>query len=184
MIKLKVMKALSEIDGTFTRQQIQMRIWIAQGKKSEDFVNRQGYYSDAIQEWTKQGLIQRQLRKGIYCITDDGRLYACNKKEWLRRRRIERAEKRELMEREIQISNGLRNELAHDFQHLIGKTIENVRYLDAKECGDLGWNKAPIVIELSDQTALTPQSDDEGNEGGALMIYDYHKQETDVIGTI
>lgn len=176
MIKLKVMKGLSKIDGTFTRQQIQKQIWIAQGKKSKDFVNRQGYYADAIQEWTKQGLIQRQLRKGIYCITDDGRLYACNKKEWLRRRRQERRAK--------QVMVDLAHGFAKHYHYLIGKTIENVRYLDAKECGDLGWNKAPIVIELSDQTALIPQSDDEGNEGGALMIYDYYKQETDVIGTI
>ena len=74
MIKLKVMKGLSKIDGTFTRQQIQKQIWIAQGRKSKDFVNRQGYYADAIQEWTRQGLIKRQLHKGIYCITSDGRL--------------------------------------------------------------------------------------------------------------
>ena len=174
MIKLKVMKGLSKIDGTFTRQQIQKQIWIAQGRKSKDFVNRQGYYADAIQEWTRQGLIKRQLHKGIYCITSDGRLYACNKKEWLRRRR----EERERIERATQILNGLKDSIANEFEHLIGKTIENVRYLDAKECGDLGWKKAPIVIELSDQTALIPQNDDEGNEGGELMIYDFYKQKT------
>ena len=32
------------------------------------------------------------------------------------------------------------------------------------------WYSAPIVIELSDGSALIPQSDDEGNDGGALWI--------------
>ena len=33
-----------------------------------------------------------------------------------------------------------------------------------------GWYSSPIVIELSDGSALIPQSDDEGNDGGALWI--------------
>ena len=59
MIKTNVIKALSKLDGTFTRQDIQKQIWIAQGNKLETYVVRQGYYADALQEWVKQNLIQK-----------------------------------------------------------------------------------------------------------------------------
>ena len=32
------------------------------------------------------------------------------------------------------------------------------------------WYSSPIIIELNDGTALIPQQDDEGNDGGALWI--------------
>lgn len=34
----------------------------------------------------------------------------------------------------------------------------------------VGWVRAPVVIELDDGTLLIPQSDDEGNDAGALGI--------------
>ena len=56
------------------------------------------------------------------------------------------------------------------FKNLIGKRIVGVRYLTKEETDESGWYSAPIVIELEDGSALIPQSDDEGNDGGALWI--------------
>ena len=85
MIKTKVIKALTKVDGTFTRQDIQKQIWVAQGNKLETYVLRQGYYADALQEWVAQNLIQRE-DKGLYSMTNEGRLFATNRKEWLKKR--------------------------------------------------------------------------------------------------
>lgn len=86
MIKTKVIKALSKVEGTFTRQDIQKQIWIAQGNKVETYVLRQGYYADALQQWVNQNLIQRE-DKGLYSMTSEGRLFSSNRKEWLNKRR-------------------------------------------------------------------------------------------------
>ena len=60
-----------------------------------------------------------------------------------------------------------------NFAHnkLISKTIIRVRYMDNEEMELMGWYKRPIVIELSDNSLLIPQMDDEGNDGGAMMHY-------------
>ena len=54
---------------------------------------------------------------------------------------------------------------------LIGKKINNVRYLTSEEMidcfGDDGY-KVPLVIEFTDGSWIFPMSDDEGNDGGAL----------------
>ena len=59
---------------------------------------------------------------------------------------------------------------AQRFKNLIGKRIVGVRYLTKEETEANGWYSSPIVIALSDRSALIPQSDDEGNDGGALWI--------------
>ena len=59
---------------------------------------------------------------------------------------------------------------AKKFNHLVGLRIMGVRYLTQEETEASGWYSSPIVIELSDGSALIPQSDDEGNDGGALWI--------------
>jgi len=56
------------------------------------------------------------------------------------------------------------------FKNLLGKRIVGVRYLTKEETDASGWYSSPIVIELNDGSALIPQSDDEGNDGGALWI--------------
>lgn len=55
---------------------------------------------------------------------------------------------------------------------LIGRKITNVRYMTSAEAEDMGWYSRPVVIELDDGMALVPQSDDEGNDGGALWVAD------------
>ena len=59
---------------------------------------------------------------------------------------------------------------AKQFNHLVGLKIVGVRYLTKEETDANYWYSSPIVIELSDGSALIPQSDDEGNDGGALWI--------------
>ena len=59
---------------------------------------------------------------------------------------------------------------AQRFKNLIGKRIVGVRYLTKEETEANYWYSSPIVIELSGGMALIPQSDDEGNDGGALWI--------------
>lgn len=53
-------------------------------------------------------------------------------------------------------------------KHLLGKTVEAVRYLTQEELGAFGWYKNPLVIIFTDGTIIFPASDDEGNDGGSL----------------
>ena len=63
-----------------------------------------------------------------------------------------------------------KKEWAKKFNPLVGLRIVGVRYLTQEETEASGWYSSPIVIELSDGSALIPQQDDEGNDGGALWI--------------
>jgi hypothetical protein len=54
-------------------------------------------------------------------------------------------------------------------KHLVGKKITKVEYLPKEYMEDFMWYKRPITIHLDDGTILTPQSDDEGNDGGAML---------------
>ena len=59
---------------------------------------------------------------------------------------------------------------AKQFNHLVGLKIVGVRYLTKEETEASAWYSSPIAIELSDGSALIPQQDDEGNDGGAIWI--------------
>ena len=63
-----------------------------------------------------------------------------------------------------------KKEWSNRFRNLLGKRIVGVRYLTKEETDANYWYSSPIVIELDDGSALIPQSDDEGNDGGALWI--------------
>ena len=52
---------------------------------------------------------------------------------------------------------------------LKGKTIKKVAPLSPVTADLMGWYKIPWVIEFTDGTVLIPQSDDEGNDGGAML---------------
>lgn len=54
---------------------------------------------------------------------------------------------------------------------LKGRTITKVEYLTNEECkDDFGWYKRPITFTLSGGTRIIAQMDDEGNDGGVLLI--------------
>ena len=60
---------------------------------------------------------------------------------------------------------------------LVGKTITHVRYLKDEEMEGMdGWHYRPAVIIFNDGSMLIPQSDDEGNEGGAMLFQDKDKK--------
>ena len=54
---------------------------------------------------------------------------------------------------------------------LLGKTITKVEYLNSKECErDFGWYKRPITFTLNTGEIVIAQMDDEGNDGGVLLV--------------
>ena len=53
-------------------------------------------------------------------------------------------------------------------KHLVGRTIESVRYLTPSLADELDWSMRPLIIRLDNGTVIYPTSDDEGNNGGAL----------------
>ena len=56
-------------------------------------------------------------------------------------------------------------------ERLVGRTITDVAYLTPKECDeDFGWYKRPITFTLDDGKVVIAQQDDEGNDGGVLLI--------------
>ena len=53
-------------------------------------------------------------------------------------------------------------------EHLVGKTITKVEYIDNAEMEENMWHKRPIAIQLDNKHWLIPMMDDEGNDGGAI----------------
>ena len=67
------------------------------------------------------------------------------------------------------------NKKANDL--LLGKKIVKVEYMDTNEADNYMWNKRPVTFMLDDGTRVMVQSDDEGNDGGALWIGNRHVEE-------
>lgn len=57
-------------------------------------------------------------------------------------------------------------EAAHDA--LVGRKIVKVQYMTKENAKESGWFKRPLFLILDDGSFIFPQSDDEGNDGGAL----------------
>ena len=56
-------------------------------------------------------------------------------------------------------------------ERLVGRKIVKVAYLTDEECEkDFGWYKRPITFTLDDGKVVIAQMDDEGNDGGVLLI--------------
>ena len=53
---------------------------------------------------------------------------------------------------------------------LLGKRIVKVEYMSGDDVEETGWYSCPVLLQLEDGTWLIPQSDDEGNDGGALGV--------------
>ena len=51
---------------------------------------------------------------------------------------------------------------------LVGKKITDIRYMTVEEADEYMWDKRPVIIELDHTDLISPQADDEGNNGGAL----------------
>ena len=77
-----------------------------------------------------------------------------------------------------------KSEWSKRFNHLIGLKIKSIRYMTKEETEGNYWYSSPIVIELNDGTALIPQQDDEGNDGGALWIINPKTSSSDLAPVI
>ena len=116
-------------------------------------------------------------KKFATCSYEDGvTLIRENNKNVLKRRKAKREANRKALPPHILH--------ADKFQHLSGLTITRVHYMTPREADHLGWYKSSIVFEMSDGSLLFPQMDDEGNDGGAMLYYDYNKNESDIVYTI
>ena len=58
----------------------------------------------------------------------------------------------------------------HAEKALLNKRIIKVEYMSKKEAKDYDWYHRPVTFILDDWTRVIPQSDDEGNSGGALWF--------------
>ena len=167
----------------FTRAELDKAIWIAQGNKFE-FNRRGGYYGTNLQAWITNKLVTR-IKRGVFKITPRGKLYLtdrgrCNK--IIRTERDKRQKANLKRRRDAEIVNHFDG--VNDFKSLIGTTIKGVRRLSSTELKSLGWSKNPLVLVLNNDTCLIPQLDDEGNDGGAVLHYNFRdEKETKIIYT-
>jgi len=51
---------------------------------------------------------------------------------------------------------------------LVGRKIIKVEYTSEEDANEQGWDSRPVQIQLDNGVWLTPTSDDEGNNGGAI----------------
>ena len=170
-IKEKVFISLKKKYKTssFNLKDIRREIWIAQGKDPKKFFNKQGYYMVGINGWVGDKLLSRR-KKNTYTLNFVGYLYADNPTKT--NRILKAIEDRKRERRRKAINNHVDN-----FRVLVGKRIVSIRRVTTDECANLGWYKRPLVLELDDNTCLVPQTDDEGNDGGAMWHYDYRQRE-------
>ncbi len=62
---------------------------------------------------------------------------------------------------------------SENFEKLLkGKTIKSVSYMSEKDAEKLNWHSRPLIIWFTDGSYLFPKSDDEGNNGGAMILGD------------
>ena len=62
---------------------------------------------------------------------------------------------------------------------LLGQKIVKVEYMSVEDAEEMDWFHRPIQILLENGTWLTPQQDDEGNDGGSIST-----NTTDIIPTL
>ena len=77
------------------------------------------------------------------------------------------------MAKEKKLDEMTNDELSKSWQkrinkYLVGRTIVKVEYCTDELAEEQGWHSQPIQILLDNGTWLTPTSDDEGNNGGAI----------------
>jgi len=185
-IQQRVFEQLAD-KKSFTRAELDKAIWIAQGNKFE-FNRRGGYYGTNLQAWITNKLVTR-IKRGVFKITPRGKLYLTDRGRCNKIVRTERDKRRQANLKRMHdeyassiFSSGDKG--VDEFQNLIGTTIKSIRRLSSTELKSLGWSKNPLVLVLNNGTCLIPQLDDEGNDGGAVLHYNYRdEKETKIIYT-
>ena len=171
---------------SFTRAELDKAIWVAQGNKFE-FSRRGGYYGTNLQAWITNKLVTR-IKRGVFKITPRGKLYLTDRGRCNKIVRTERDKRHQANLKSREESKRLYEQSidrhVDPFKNLIGTTIKSVRRLSSTELEGLGWSKNPLVLVLNNGTCLIPQLDDEGNDGGAVLHYNYRDgDETKIIYT-
>ena len=172
---------------SFTRAELDKAIWIAQGFDAKLFTRRSGYYGTNLTVWISTKLVKR-IKRGVFKITSRGKLYLKDRGTCNRIIRTEREERQKANLKRREESRRLYEQSidrhVDPFKNLIGTTIQSVRRLSSTELKSLGWTKNPLVLVLNNGTCLIPQLDDEGNDGGAVLHYNYRdEKETKIIYT-
>ncbi|MAN64659.1 MAG: hypothetical protein CMI60_22230 [Parvibaculum sp.] len=161
-------------DKPFALKDIREQIWIAQGKNPKKFISKQGYYNANIGEWVTDKLLLKEA-KNTYKLGLYGMQYSKNPNQF-------NAMLREVKKNAKDYTDNLpHNKYRVNFTHLIGRKIINVRHLNPEECDNFKWHSSPLALFLDDSTCLIPQSDDEGNNGGAMAHIDLNDWREDYI---
>ena len=168
----------------FQRTDIQKAIWIAQGNSIETYVVRQGNYGQAIKSWIDDEKLLQRVDKGVYKLTENGNTFGLGTyEEGVKLIRTINKERLDANRKAREERNNLPHiKHAKEFQHLVGLKISRVRYMTPIETQRMAFYSSPIVFEMSDGSLMFPQSDDEGNDGGALGMVKFG--EYDVVYTI
>ena len=161
-------------DKPFTLKDIREQVWIAQGKNPKKFISKQGYYNNTIADWVTNKLLIKEA-KNTYKLGLYGMQYLKNPNQFNAMLREVKKNAKDYLD------NLPHNKYRTNFTHLIGRKIVNVRHLNPEECDNFGWYSSPLALFLDDGTCLIPQSDDEGNNGGAMAHIDLNKWREDYI---
>lgn len=85
---------------------------------------------------------------------------------------LSNSEVADFLERQRKFQNSLGQKWKNRLSpQILGQRIVRVRYMTKTEAEDFGWYKRPLMMMLDNGTWLIPQQDDEGNDGGALRLF-------------
>jgi len=85
---------------------------------------------------------------------------------------LSNSEVSDFLERQRKFQNSLGQKWKNRLSpQILGQRIVRVRYMTKTEAEDFGWYKRPLMMMLDNGTWLIPQQDDEGNDGGALRLF-------------
>jgi len=66
-------------------------------------------------------------------------------------------------------------------QLLLGRKIVKVEYMSPEETEEIYWHNSPVLFKLDNGVWVTPQSDDEGNDGGVLSLFNYELEIDEIL---
>jgi hypothetical protein len=165
----KATKILKHIDKTknLTRKALVTFICNMNGREYQS-----GYYGTALSNLRYRKRITTDSQ-GFYHLTKLGKEYIDTPYKRTPEEK-KQAEKWYIEEKQIREEIKLINRWNKKATELLaGWTIHNVRYLRKDECKAMGFYNSPIALLLKKGDELQwifPQSDDEGNDGGALAV--------------
>tara|TARA_R110002020_G_scaffold134399_1_gene299951 strand:+ start:375 stop:671 length:297 start_codon:yes stop_codon:yes gene_type:complete len=64
---------------------------------------------------------------------------------------------------------------------LLGRKIVKVEYMTPEETEECYWHNSPVLFKLDNGVWVTPQSDDEGNDGGVISTYNTKTKKSETL---